>query len=94
MGVVINSKTTVDKAFLDKAKQLAFVARLGSGLEIVDLEYAAQQNVQVYNSPDGNCDAVAEHAIAMLFAWANNLALGQQTVATDVWDREVIEVGN
>ena len=52
-GVIINSKIKATKEFLDLASQLKFIGRLGSGLEIIDLEYAAANDIKVYNSPEG-----------------------------------------
>jgi len=79
-GIIINSKITVDKLMLDKAVQLKFIGRLGSGLEIIDLNYAAEKGVAVYNSPEGNRNAVAEHALGMLLALANNFLQAGQTL--------------
>ena len=89
-GIIINSKIIVDKIFLDKASQLQFVARLGSGLEIIDLEYAKSKNVLVHRSPDGNCDAVAEHAIGMLLSLLNNLCRANAEVRNKIWNREAL----
>lgn len=88
IGIIINSKITVDRMFLDKAVQLQFIGRLGSGLEIIDLEYAHQKNVAVHRAPDGNCDAVAEHALGMLLALANNLKRSDIQVRQSNWQRE------
>lgn len=87
-GLVINSKITVDKALLDKAKHLHFIGRLGSGLEIIDLPYAAACGVAVYSAPGGNCDAVAEHAMGMLLAFAIRLRQADARVRVKEWDRE------
>ncbi len=87
-GVVINSKIRVDQDFLDRAVELRFVARLGSGMEIVDLKAAKAKGIQVFNSPEGNCNAVAEHAIGMLLALANNLVRANQEVKHNIWERE------
>ena len=87
-GIVINSKITVDKVFLQKAPNLKFIARLGSGLEIIDLEAAKDRKVLVHRSPDGNCDAVAEHALGMLLALANNLCIANIDVRKKIWRRE------
>jgi len=86
--LIINSKIKVDKAFLDKGIKLKTIGRLGSGLEIIDLEYAKQKNIQVYNSPEGNRDAVAEHAIGMLLALFNQLYMSHHDVVNMTWDRE------
>lgn len=87
-GLIINSKILVNKDLLDAAKQLKFVARLGSGMEIVDKAYAATKNVAVFSSPEGNCNAVAEHALGMLLALANNLVRSDREVRNFDWQRE------
>ena len=87
-GIVINSKITVDRSFLDRAVLLKFIGRLGSGLEIIDLEYAKEKQVAVHRAPDGNCDAVAEHAMGMLLALAINLKQGDAQVRQKNWQRE------
>ncbi len=87
-GMVINSKILVDRQMLDTGKQLEFIGRLGSGLEIIDLEYAAQKSVRVLNSPAGNCNAVAEHALGMLLSLANHLNRADREVRHMVWERE------
>ena len=87
-GLVINSKILVDKVLLDKAEQLRWVGRLGSGLEIVDQAYAKTKNVAILSSPAGNAPAVGEHALAMLLALSNKLLLGDQQVRSMNWNRE------
>ncbi|MBP7273695.1 MAG: hydroxyacid dehydrogenase [Saprospiraceae bacterium] len=87
-GLIINSKIIVDKVLLDKATQLRFVARLGSGMEIVDKAYAAQRNVAVISSPQGNSNAVAEHALGMLLALTNNIVRADRQVRQHSWQRE------
>ncbi len=88
-GVVINSKIIVDKSLLEKAYNLRFVARLGSGLEIVDLDFCKKLNVHVLRSPDGNCDAVAEHALGMILALFINLKNADAQVRQKIWQREL-----
>ncbi len=87
-GIIINSKILMDKAMLDAGTRLEFIGRLGSGLEIIDLEYAKEKGVGVYNSPEGNRNAVAEHALGMLLALANNLCRCDREVRQQVWQRE------
>lgn len=87
-GIIINSKIIVDSTFLDAATQLQFVARLGSGLEIIDLDYAKAKGVKVHRAPDGNCDAVAEQALGMLLALATNLRQADAQVRQKIWQRE------
>ena len=85
VGMIINSKIKVDRRMLDNAGQLRFIGRLGSGMEIIDLEYAAQKGVAVYGAPEGNCNAVGEHALGMLLALANNLLRADREVRKKVW---------
>ncbi len=87
-GMIINSKIICDIELLDKAKQLKFIGRLGSGMEIIDQVYAAQKGIAVFSAPDGNCDAVGEHALAMLLALANNSIQSDQQVRQKIWRRE------
>jgi D-3-phosphoglycerate dehydrogenase / 2-oxoglutarate reductase len=87
-GLIINSKIRVDKAMLDAAVRLRFVGRLGAGMEIIDREYAAEKGVAVHGSPEGNCNAVAEHALGMLLACANNMLRADRQVRNFDWQRE------
>ena len=88
-GLVINSKVKVDKAFLDRAPLLSWVGRLGSGLDVIDLVAAKASGVTVMNSPEGNANAVGEHALCMLLSLLNKISLGDDMVRTmSPWDRE------
>ncbi|HEY9083966.1 MAG TPA: NAD(P)-dependent oxidoreductase [Vicingaceae bacterium] len=87
-GIVIRSRFTINKSFLDKAINLKFIARSGAGLENIDVAYAAQKNISVFNSPEGNKDAVGEHAIGMLLMLFNQLKQGDAQVRQGIWDRE------
>lgn len=87
-GVVIRSRFTIDKLFLDKAINLKFIARSGAGLENIDVAYATQKNIRVFNSPEGNKDAVGEHAIGMLLMLFNQLKQGDAQVRQGIWNRE------
>ncbi len=87
-GLIINSKIIVDQNFIDKASNLIFVARLGSGLEIIDLDYARFRGIQVLSSPEGNCNAVAEHAMGMLLSQLNHLTRSDREVRQFQWNRE------
>lgn len=87
-GIIINSKTKANREFLDKASNLKFIGRLGSGLEIIDQVYAREKGVKVYNSPEGNRNAVAEHAVGMLLSLFNKLKKSDSEVRALHWDRE------
>ncbi|UTW65044.1 hypothetical protein KFE94_10160 [bacterium SCSIO 12643] len=87
-GVVIRSKFTIDLEFLNAAKELKFIARSGSGLENIDLIGAEKHQVKVFNSPEGNRNAVGEHALAMLLMLFNKLRQGDFEVRAAQWNRE------
>jgi len=87
-GIIINSKIKMYKELIDSASALKFIGRLGSGLEIIDLEYAREKGIAVFNSPEGNRNAVAEHALGMLLAFANKLVSGHKNVQSNKWNRE------
>lgn len=87
-GVIINSKMLMDREMIEQGKQLRFIGRLGSGMEIIDQEFARQRHIEVFNTPQGNCNAVAEHALGMLLALANNLIRADKQVKQFQWDRE------
>src|SRR5690606_17262008 len=65
-----------------------FVARLGSGLDIIDLPAAAARGVQVLSAPEGNCNAVGEHALGMLLCLANKLLRADREIRKKIWRRE------
>lgn len=87
-GLIFNSKIIISDLLLSKTKNLEFVARLGSGMEIVDYNATQKRNIKVFNSPKGNCDAVAEHAIGLLLAISNNLIVANEEVKNFEWNRE------
>ena len=87
-GIIINSKIIFDKILFDKATNLKFIGRLGSGLEIIDLEYAKEKGVRVHSAPEGNRNAVAEHVLGMLLSLFNKLNQADREVRDKHWDRE------
>ncbi len=87
-GLIINSRVPANKTLLERASQLQFVCRLGSGLEVIDLEYAKEKGIHAFNSPEGNRNAVAEHALAMLLAMMNNTCTANAEVKQGLWLRE------
>lgn len=87
-GVVINTRTKMDSDRIDKAPNLKFIARMGSGLDIIDLPHAAGRGIDVISSPEGNAGAVAEHSLAMLLSLLNKLPLGMEMVKNNAWKRE------
>jgi D-3-phosphoglycerate dehydrogenase len=87
-GIVLRSRISFDEQLIQAGTQLDFIARSGSGLEIIDLESCAKHNVKVFSSPEGNSDAVGEHVIGMLLALANNIHLANASVRRKEWLRE------
>lgn len=87
-GLVINSKVYAGKELLDHAVKLKFVCRAGSGLEVIDLDFAAQKNIAAFNSPEGNRNAVAEHALGMLLNLMNNISKADNEIRSKEWQRE------
>lgn len=88
-GLVINSKVRVDRKMMEGAPELSFIARLGSGLEIIDRVAAAEHRIAVFSAPEGNSNAVAEHALGMLLCLANHLLRADQQVRNFSWHREL-----
>jgi len=87
-GIIINSKTQIFKTQIDKAIQLEFIGRLGSGMEIIDVPYAESKGIKCFSVPEANKDAVAEHAIGMLLSLLNNLNRADKEVRNFIWERE------
>lgn len=87
-GIIINSKTKIFKKQIDLAHNLKFVGRLGSGMEIIDIEYAAKNGIKSFSVPEANKDAVAEHAIGMLLSLFNNLNRADASLRNNIWERE------
>jgi D-3-phosphoglycerate dehydrogenase / 2-oxoglutarate reductase len=87
-GIVIRSRFKIDQTFLDKATNLQFIARVGAGLESIDCEYAILKNIHLIAAPEGNSNAVGEHAVGMLLSLMNKLNQANQSVKNGNWLRE------
>ncbi len=87
-GVVIRSKIKIDEKFLMQATQLKFIARVGAGMENIDVAKAESLGIKCLNSPEGNRDALAEHAVGMILALRNHLIRVDAEVRLGVWRRE------
>jgi D-3-phosphoglycerate dehydrogenase len=87
-GIVIRSRFKIDKTFIDKAKNLQFIARVGAGLESIDCEYAESKNIKLIAAPEGNASAVGEHALGMLLSLFNKLNNADKEVKSGQWNRE------
>lgn len=87
-GIVLRSRIKIDKHLINKAINLKFIARAGSGLENIDTKYAEKKNIKCYNAAEGNRQAVAEHALAMILSLFNNINIANQEVRKGIWNRE------
>lgn len=87
-GVVIRSRFPMNEDFLKHGTQLKFIARSGAGMENIDLEYTEKHNIRCFNAPEGNRNAVGEHALGMLLSLFNKLKKGDKEVRQGIWDRE------
>jgi D-3-phosphoglycerate dehydrogenase len=87
-GIVIRSRFKIDRTFLDKAKNLKFIARVGAGLESIDCEYAQEKGIHLIAAPEGNSNAVGEHALGMLLSLMNKLNRADKMVREGKWIRE------
>ena len=87
-GVIIRSRIPLDAHFLEKAKNLKFIARVGAGMENIDIAKAQELGIKPINSPEGNKDAVAEHVIGTLLVLMNRLFISSNEVKKGIWLRE------
>ena len=87
-GIVLRSRFTIDKQFLDAATNLKFIGRVGAGLENIDCDYAEQKGVYLISAPEGNRNAVGEHTLGMLLSLFNKLNKADSEVRQGKWLRE------
>ena len=87
-GIIIRSRFKIDKTFLDSGKNLKFIARVGAGLESIDTEYAESLGIKLIAAPEGNRNAVGEHALGMLLSLFNKLNQADKEVKSGLWNRE------
>jgi D-3-phosphoglycerate dehydrogenase len=87
-GVITSTRLQLDKDLLDAAPLLQWIGRMGSGMEVVDVAYATQRNIRCYSSPEGNCNAVGEHALGMLLSLIRRIGLSNNEMRDGIWQRE------
>lgn len=87
-GIITSTRILLDRTMLDKAAQLCWVGRMGSGMEIIDLDAAAEKNIFVCSSPEGNSNAVAEHALGMLLSLLRHIPRAFEEIKNGHWLRE------
>lgn len=86
-GLIVRSKVKADKTLIDKGSNLQFIGRTGSGMELIDVEYAHQKGITCFNSPEGNCDSVAEQAVGMLLALLHNIVKSDAQLRHGIFNR-------
>ena len=87
-GLVVRSKVQIDSTFIDRVPSLRCIGRVGAGMETIDVDYAEAHGVRCLNSPEGNRDAVGEHAMGLLLALFNHIARADAEVRQGLWQRE------
>ena len=87
-GLVIRSKFKIEKSFIDITKQLKFIARAGSGMENIDINYAEKKGIICINSPEGNRDSVGEHTLGMLLSLLHKINIANNEVKKGKWNRK------
>lgn len=87
-GIVVRSRFPMSEDFLAHAPNLKFIARSGAGMENIDVSYTEKNEILCFNAPEGNKNAVAEHALGMLLSLFNNLIKGDKEIRNGIWERE------
>ena len=87
-GVIIRSRFPIDKTFIDKAKNLKFIGRVGAGLETIDINYAKKKGIKLISAPEGNRNAVGEHTLGLLLGLLNKIRVADISVRNGKWLRE------
>ena len=87
-GLVIRSRIPIDEDLIDHAKNLKFIARVGSGTENIDIEYAKKRGITILSAGEGNANAVGEHTLSLILSLFNNIIKANKEINNNVWQRE------
>jgi len=88
VGIAVRTKFKIDQELMEAAPNLKFIARAGAGLDNIDVAFAKQRDITLLNAPEGNMDAVGEHAVGLLLSLMNNFRNADVEVRNGIWDRE------
>ena len=86
-GLIVTSKIYIDKELINKGIQLKWIARLGSGLDIIDIEHAQSKNIKIISSPAGNANSVAEHCVGLLINLTKHITKSFNEIKSNQWIR-------
>lgn len=89
LGALMKSRFNIDKDFIDRAPSIEFIARVGAGVDHIDVEYAEQKDMEIITSPEGNMDSLGEHAMGLILGLLNHIPQGNTMIKKGIWDREV-----
>ena len=87
-GVVIRSRITIDKDLINRAENLKFIARVGSGTENIDCDYAKNKGISILSAGEGNANAVGEHSLSLILSLFNNIIKSNNEIIDNIWLRE------
>ena len=87
-GIVVRSRFKIDSEFLKNGEKVKFIARVGSGLENIDISYLKKRGIKLISAPEGNSNAVGEHAVGLILSLLNKLNLANDSVKSKMWSRE------